>query len=148
MFTLALMKKYILLLLCFSLFACKPSKDTKKPSDKDVASMNSVSDSSINQQIPDTFRVAVVFISFGAGTDQNALPILDRVLSDWKMKIGKNLKFNKVGWGREGEVDYCFTLKELNPNKQVQFIDDLRAAFKGNELIQILENHPYRFKVK
>jgi hypothetical protein len=56
------------------------------------------------------------------------------------------LKFNKVGWGREGEVDYCFTLKELNPDKQAQFIDDLKAAFKGNELIQILENHPYRFK--
>jgi hypothetical protein len=146
LFTLALMKKYILILLCCTFVACKSSEKVENSTNKDVATMNSEQNTAVSSQIPDTFRVAVIFISIGAGTDQNALPILDKVLADWKLKIGKDLTFNKVGWGREGEVDYCFTLKELNSDMQAQFINNLRDAYKGNELIQIQENHPYRFK--
>lgn len=96
-----------------------------------------------------TYRLIISFISIGEGTDPDAKQILFAALSDWqrdKMTEGNKINFDIVSWGREGEVDYCFSLKELNENEQKLLINDLKERLKGHELIQFTENEPCRHK--
>ncbi|MFI5219364.1 MAG: hypothetical protein ACHQNT_07725 [Bacteroidia bacterium] len=96
-----------------------------------------------------TYRLVISFISIGEGTDRNARQIFDAALSDWeknKMKEGSKLNYETVPWGREGEVDFCFSLTELDQSEQKLFINDVRERFKGHELVQFTENEPCRHK--
>jgi hypothetical protein len=51
-----------------------------------------------------------------------------------------------LAWGREGEFDCEFSLNELNLNEQTDFVKGLKKLFEGNQLVQIEENKPSRFK--
>lgn len=99
------------------------------------------------QNAKDTpYRFIVSFISIGEGTDRNAKEILDATLYNWKTSQKKEIVYEKVPWGREGEVDFCFQLKELSAEQQVQFINELKEKFKGHDLVQFAENEPCRHK--
>ncbi|MBK9636598.1 MAG: hypothetical protein IPO63_01785 [Bacteroidetes bacterium] len=95
---------------------------------------------------PDTFRLVVSFISIGAGTDPESKAILEAYVYDYKLKNNKVVSYFMIPWGREGEVDCCFTLNELNASEQNNFIDGLKKVIQGKELIQINENMKSRFK--
>jgi hypothetical protein len=45
-------------------------------------------------------------------------------------------------WGREGEVDFCFTLNELSTNQRKKFIKEVRELLKDCKLVHIYENAP------
>lgn len=62
-----------------------------------------------------TYRVIISFMSKGAGTNSDQkTAILTYIEKHSKKPVSK-----KVLWGREGETDYCLTLKELKVlNKQ------------------------------
>jgi len=95
---------------------------------------------------PDTFRLAVTFISIGAGTDPEAKTSLDAYVYDYKLKTRQPVAYVMIPWGREGEVDCCFTLTELNASEQKNFIEGMKKAFIGRDLVQINENFKSRFK--
>ncbi len=95
---------------------------------------------------PDSFRLVVTFISIGAGTDPDGKAFLDNYILDFKKRSGKNISYIMIPWGREGEVDCCFTLSELSISEQTDFIEQLRRVMTGRELIQINENFKNRFK--
>lgn len=95
---------------------------------------------------PDSFRLIVTFISIGAGTDPDGKSLLDGYILDYKNKKGKAVRYIMIPWGREGEVDCCFDLKDLTVSEQSDFIDGLRNTMKARELIQINENAKNRFK--
>ncbi|MBK9399956.1 MAG: hypothetical protein IPN36_03595 [Bacteroidetes bacterium] len=95
---------------------------------------------------PDSFRLIVTFISIGAGTDPDAKTYLDSYILDYKTKKGKAVRYIMIPWGREGEVDCCFDLKDLTVSEQSDFIEGLRNTMKARELIQINENAKNRFK--
>ncbi|MBK7966836.1 MAG: hypothetical protein IPK10_17305 [Bacteroidetes bacterium] len=95
---------------------------------------------------PDTFRLVVSFISFGAGTDPESKTILETYVYDYKLKNNKVVSYYMIPWGREGEVDCCFLLDELNASEQNYFIEGLKKVIQGRELIQINENMKSRFK--
>jgi hypothetical protein len=95
---------------------------------------------------PDSFRLVVSFISFGAGTDPESKSILEAYVYDYKLKNNKVVSYFIIPWGREGEVDCCFPLDELNASEQKNFIEGLKNAISGRELIQINENMKSRFK--
>lgn len=86
------------------------------------------------------YRLIVSFISIGEGTDRQGRATLDGVLADWKTKKGKEITFESVAWGREGENDFCFRINNLSEKEQVLFVADMKEAFKGRSLIQIFEN--------
>jgi hypothetical protein len=91
-------------------------------------------------------RLVVTFASIGAGIDPNGKTMLDGYINSFKEKSGKLVKYGTLAWGREGEYDCEFSLNELNLNEQTDFIIGLKKQFKGNQLIQIEENKPSRFK--
>lgn len=91
-------------------------------------------------------RLVVTFASIGAGIDPNGKTMLDGYINSFKEKSGKLVKYGTLAWGREGEYDCEFSLNELNLNEQTDFIKGLKNLFEGNQIIQIEENKPSRFK--
>lgn len=89
---------------------------------------------------PAVYRVAVSFISFGAGTDPDGRPILDTYVQQYMDASEKKIVYDAHPWGREGEVDFCFTLDNLTPEEQNIFIEGLKSTFKGRELVHVEEN--------
>ena len=53
------------------------------------------------------------------------------------------VSFISIGAGTdEGEVDFCFKLLGQDKKSKDSFVQNLRDAFKGNNLVQITENTP------
>ncbi len=92
------------------------------------------------------YRFIVSFISIGEGTDPKAREMMDRILNSWNAKTGKTIDMETTPWGREGEVDFCFPLTELDASEQAAFIDEFKAVFEGKSLVQLSENQPCRHK--
>ncbi len=82
------------------------------------------------------FRLILSFISRGAGTNSDQkTAVLAYIEAHPKKPLSK-----KVIWGREGEADYCFTLKELTKKEQTEFISHIKKLTEGGDLIIISEN--------
>ncbi len=140
--------------------ACKSSKDSSESTEKTETETMDTTPSNTGRPLvsmevwtreqaqagPDTFRLVVSFISFGAGTDPESKAILEAYVYEYKLKNNKVVSYYMVPWGREGEVDCCFPLDELNASEQNNFIEGLRKVIEGKELIQINENMKSRFK--
>lgn len=146
--------------LTISLNACKSSKDSSDNANKSETEIVEPTPSNPTRPLvsmevwtreqaiagPDTFRLVVSFISIGAGTDPDAKAILEAYVYDYKLKNNKVVAYYMIPWGREGEVDCCFPLDELNASEQKNFIEGLYKIVQGKELIQITENMKSRFK--
>jgi hypothetical protein len=147
---------YVVLVLC--IFSCKAKHKINTPE----SATGQVTTSTQNQpgagtsnsmgnktdsikKAPDTFRVVVSFISIGAGTDPGAVSLLENYLIQFETAHGKKPEYQRIPWGREGEVDNCFNLHELDNTTQIEFIKGLKSAFSGHDLIQITENMQNRF---
>jgi hypothetical protein len=87
-------------------------------------------------------RLVVSFISIGAGTDYKAKEEYDKLISDHPKKP----KYDETHWGREGEVDYCFTLSEMEPRDQDDFVKRTKDLLGTNKLVIITENQPCSHK--
>lgn len=146
--------------LAISLSACKSSKDSGENAEKKETEIAEPTPSNPTRPLvsmevwtreqaklgPDTFRLVVSFISIGAGTDPEAKSILEAYIYDYKLKNNKVVSYFMIPWGREGEVDCCFPLDELNASEQNNFIEGLNKVIQGKELIQVNENMKSRFK--
>lgn len=86
------------------------------------------------------YRLIISFISIGEGTDGDARQLMDNLLGIWAEHNQVTLKYDSFPWGREGEVDYCFRLNELNTELQDAFVSEMREVMKDRNLIQITEN--------
>ncbi len=82
------------------------------------------------------YRLGLSFISYGAGTDGK---IYQKVDSFFKAQPKKLIGIDQP-WGREGEIDRFYTLKELNEQAQSELIVQLKQLCKGNEMVIISEN--------
>ncbi len=95
---------------------------------------------------PDTFKVVISLISIGEGTDPEGPAKIQRFLDSWKSKNGQTPAYEVQPWGREGEVDYNFTLRGMRVNQQKEFVTALQSAMKDEKLILITLDKPNRFK--
>ena len=95
---------------------------------------------------PAIYRVAVSFISFGAGTDPDGRPMLDTYVQQYMDASEKKIVYDAHPWGREGEVDFCFTLDNLTAEEQKIFIEGLKSTFKGRELVHVEENKTNNYR--
>jgi hypothetical protein len=102
--------------------------------------------SSGNKQEDTKYRLIVSFISIGEGIDHEARKKMDQVIENWQNKTGKTIVMENYPWGREGEVDFCFHLKELSAQDQAAMAREMRTVFNGNQLIQISEFQPSMHK--
>jgi len=139
--------RILLIAAAFFTIACHSSKKASS------STINEVEDSKQAEQkemSPTTteknIRLVVTFASIGAGIDEKGKTLLDGYINSFKEKSGKLVKYGTLAWGREGEYDCEFSLNELNLNEQTDFVKGLKKIFEGNQLIQIEENKPSRFK--
>lgn len=83
-----------------------------------------------------TYRFIVSFFSTGGGIDHAAYTRLKEHLAARKTL----LTMDEIGWGREGETDLGFNLKELSTTEQAEFILQVKALLKDSELVHFTEN--------
>ncbi len=86
------------------------------------------------------WRLIVSFISIGEGTDMEAKRMFDAYLHQWKASGHPRVNYLAVPWGKEGEVDFCFTLEHLNAQQQQQFIEGMKEQLRFSSLIRFYEN--------
>jgi hypothetical protein len=84
-------------------------------------------------------RLVLSFISKGAGIDGKDL----EKIRDYVENHPKKPAYEVKTWGREGEKDYLFTLKELTPDEQKVFVDDIKKLVSSPDMVFIRENENY-----
>ncbi len=97
--------------------------------------------------LPDSmYRIIVSFISIGEGIDVNAVQQLEEITINHQRDFGMPLAKEEYRWGREGEVDICFKMKDSSRKAKDAFAREVRAKFEANKLVQIEENAVCRHK--
>jgi hypothetical protein len=144
----------ITFLVCFA--ACK----TKKPADQQIKHEELKPESNtlgnvqvvkvetlpeipqIIKSVSDTAKCSMIvsFYSRGAGSDYEAIAEFDRFLADYASKNKKVPRFERIPWGREGEMDYCIQWNELSPDEKGRFEEQLKQILKKSELVHISYN--------
>ncbi len=120
-----------------SVFSCKSKKESNAVSE--IKTETNTTNSSQNTA-NGTYRFIVSFISIGTGIDGEAYSRLEKFIQDHPKKPS----FEKKRWGREGEEDFMFSLKEFKVADQAKFISDLKAAIGKSDRVQYKENEKSR----
>lgn len=137
------MKKYsiIILLAVLALGACK----SKKVQAGDTASA-STTDAAPPQALNDSIRLTVSFYSPGSGINYLAARKLDSFITNYQSSNNVTVNYEKIPWGREGEVDYCFNLNSLGAKLSADFKAQVKKLLKDEDRINYKENEPCREK--
>jgi hypothetical protein len=85
-------------------------------------------------------RLVISFISKGGGIDRNTKNKVLAYLESYNKTHGKSILYETIRWGREGEVDFCFSLSELKKKEQNKFIQELKSLVGNSENVRIAEN--------
>jgi hypothetical protein len=125
------MKKILLFISVISfsvaITACKTTK---------TAASTQTSETATTESKEQTYRLIISFTSKGAGTSaEKKEALINYVESHPKKPVYKT-----VLWGREGETDYCFILKELSKKEQADFVAGAKKAVAGSDQVIISEN--------
>src|SRR5690242_5278106 len=88
--------------------------------------------------------VVISFYSIGSGINGKALKTIENFIIEYSKKINKAIPYSKIGWGREGEVDFCISLSALQDEEKKTFTDEIRNQATQFELVHFFQNHPCR----
>lgn len=125
------MKIIIFSIVTYLFFACGNAKKVK----------NIESTQTENHSVKDTIcRFTVSFISFGAGIDKNAKKEFEQFIIDFELKNEMKIPYEKKYWGKEGELDFCFMLKELKKEDQESFILQSKNQLANSTHVRFHEN--------
>lgn len=121
------MKNLILILCLITFVSCKSANETEakhkieeiQPTNNDV-------------------RFIVSFISKGSSIDFKSREKFVAFLES------NRIVYNKVSWGREGEMDYCLALSDSDEEIQAKFIEEIKTLLEATDLIRYKENTPCR----
>ncbi len=83
-----------------------------------------------------TMRFVVSFYSTGGGIDSKTKDEFVNFINSYPTKIA----YEPKSWGREGEVDFCLGLTELNAQEQVSFISKANTILSKSKLVHKKEN--------
>ncbi len=129
------MKKTVLILLacCFVMFAnCQTKTKAKKTKGKQTGTEVSTA----NGEVKIMYRVVASFISHASGIDAQKFDAIE----NFAKSHAKKPAYDLLAWGREGERDLCFHLKEFNKDEQKVFVDELKKLAQGSDRVFINEN--------
>lgn len=82
-----------------------------------------------------TYPLVISFISYGSGIDYKQLEKLDSLIKSFDKCT---LQVEKKSWGREGEIDYCFSAP--NSNCLNQWKELLSKSLTIKDRVQMTEN--------
>jgi hypothetical protein len=122
---------YVIIVLAGLLtFSCVCTKNVK--SDETTTTENMKSDSVTY------FRFIVSFYSPGNGVDHK----MKQKYVEFITKNYPNIIIEKTKWGKEGEIDFCFQLNELEENRKQQFVKESKELLSSSSRVHIYENAP------
>ena len=87
-------------------------------------------------------RVVVSFYSKGAGTDAAAINNFLDFVANFENHNQVKISPEKTPWGREGEVDYCMDLENMDSDMQAGFVVQMREILSQSQLVHISEYAP------
>ena len=82
----------------------------------------------------------VSFYSIGGGIDVKNAQSFDSFISVYKTESGKSIAYDRVPWGREGELDYCVSFSDLNAEETKQFIDASKKKIQDCKMVHFKIN--------
>lgn len=82
----------------------------------------------------------VSFYSIGGGIDVKNAQSFDNFISAYKTESGKSIAYDRVPWGREGELDYCVSFSDLNAQETKQFIDASEKKIQDCKMVHFKIN--------
>ncbi len=127
------MKNLFFALAVFIFSACSSSRKLSEKTTSDVKpSYDNIADSS--------YSLVVSFISIGSGTDRIARKEYESFIKQFEEHNKAIILLKKVNWGREGEIDFCIKLSNLNNDLQKNFIEETKNMLKDLKLVRIEEN--------
>ncbi len=89
-----------------------------------------------------TYSLVVSFISIGQGVDQEAIEQFNRFITGFETENKVTLNIEKIPWGREGEVDYCIDLSQIDEKIAQKFLTKTNELLSNNNLIKVEKNAP------
>lgn len=121
---------------------CKPKQNAVTP--KPVSSAPAPTGDEIAAKNQAFNNVVISFYSKGQGVNAKAVETIENFLKEYPLKVHHDIPYNKISWGREGEIDFCISLAELKGEDRRIFVEKIRELIKQFELINFFENHPCR----
>ena len=89
---------------------------------------------------PSTYGFTVSFYSTGGGTDSKMIDRFNAFVASYEKEKNVTLAHETNGWGREGEVDYCFKLAELSEKERIDFSQQAMKLLSESQLVHYMQN--------
>jgi hypothetical protein len=129
----------LLFIIAVLAFGCKSKQNTVN-----TAPLPSPTSDEVEAQKQAYNNVVISFYSIGEGINAKALDTIENFIGEYSKKINKEIPYSKTSWGREGEVDFCISLAELQGEQKRIFVQETRRLARQFELVHFFENHPCR----
>ena len=91
-----------------------------------------------NQEI--TYDMIISFISKGEGIDRKLKEAVDKSIATFNTEQKVKIKPELQMWGREGETDYNFILKNLSTKQKKDFISSMEETVGSTDMAHITFN--------
>jgi len=125
------MKIILLFATCLIMFSCKNSTSVSSPSTTVSKTATNPQNNSASEIIYD---VILSFTSMGEGIDDSTKGKIDTLIMNFNNQNHLMIKPGIVNWGREGERDYNFLLKNLSTVKKKEFISAIKETISDSEI--------------
>lgn len=125
------MKKLIFILSAVSLIACKNGEKATKDND-----MVNAKQSSETQQTK-SYDLVLSFISKGAGIDRELKTKFEEGLAKYNSTNKVDITPEISHWGREGETNLNFNLKNLSTAQRKSFLSFVKETIGDTDMVHI-----------
>ena len=133
-----MLKNYRIGFIVFGFMLIVSCSSTKKTSSNE----QHLNTETIQEKSDNIYRLTVSFFSPGNGIDRKAKNEYINFLN----ANYSGLVYEETRWGREGELDFCFTLDELTEEQKVQFIQKSRELLFDSKKVHFYENKACKHK--
>jgi hypothetical protein len=125
----------IILALSFGAFSCKSTSQAKSTTET-IPNGDKKNPSEKTDQKDMTYDMIISFISKASGIDSKVKTSVDTALETFNKTNKTDIKPEIVHWGREGELDYNFVLKNLSTKQKKAFIGSMKEVVGSSDMAQ------------
>lgn len=86
----------------------------------------------------------ISYFSIAYGIDYENLKELEAMLVQFQAAQSVQLTIEKVGWGREGEVDVCIGAEKLTETQKMQLEEEIKGLIIKGKNVRMEKNKPCR----
>lgn len=127
------------LILSLGVYSCKSTSQAKSTTET-VPNEDNKETAGKTDEKDKVYDMIISFISKGAGIDSDLKSKVDVALKNFNNTNKTDLKPEIISWGREGEVDYNFILKNLSTKQKKAFISSIEETVGSTDMAHITFN--------